>query len=84
MPEPEENKVTLDGDLSHLKSVAIQIHELYSELKGSGFSEDDALHLAGMVLSSGVIFKRQFNYAEMDDQGEDLDFGDDDWDDDDF
>ena len=55
--EPLENdltKIPLDGDISYLSSVAIQIHEVFLELKQSGFTNNEALTITGMIMSNFI------------------------------
>lgn len=47
---PQEPNVYLDGDISHLGAISIQLHEMYLQLKRSGFTSSQAIELAGMVL----------------------------------
>jgi hypothetical protein len=47
---PPEPAIFLDGDISRLGEVSIQIHEMYIQLKKSGFTSSEALELSGMVL----------------------------------
>jgi hypothetical protein len=55
-PEPIPS-LPADVDLKHLAMTAIHMNELFNHLKRHGFEKEDALHLVGMVLSSGVLFK---------------------------
>jgi hypothetical protein len=50
-PEPE---LVPAIEITNLSSITIQIHELYLELKKSGFKASEALTLTGMVLSSSA------------------------------
>lgn len=43
--------LSLDGDVSYLYSVAIQIHEIYLELKNAGFASKDAISIVGNIMS---------------------------------
>lgn len=75
-PEPIPN-LPADVDFKHLSVVAIHMSELYSHLKRHGFDKEEALHLTGMVLSSGILFKYEppdFFLEEFDEpeDGEDL------------
>lgn len=51
-PEPEVSRPSIE--ITNLAIVTIQIHELYLQLKKSGFKAGQALTLAGMVLSSSA------------------------------
>jgi len=51
-PTPENY---IEGDISHLGIAAIQVHELFLELKNAGFSHKEALQLAGDVLAHAVV-----------------------------
>lgn len=45
-----------DGtDMSPLRLVAVQLHEMFTELKGAGFSRREALHLIGMMITHGMV-----------------------------
>lgn len=46
----------LDGELSALRITALQVHEMFLELKSVGFKHADALQLIGIMLTSGVLF----------------------------
>lgn len=52
-PEPEQMP-NYQGDISFLSGVAIQLHEVFLELKKAGFTHEDARHLTGMVLGGFV------------------------------
>jgi hypothetical protein len=66
-PTPEEEY--LEGDISHLAMAAIQVHELFLELKKAGFTHKEALRLAGDVLSHAVVDP----YGQENEEEEDLD-----------
>jgi hypothetical protein len=53
-PEPT---LPSDADIGHLSVIAIHMNELFTHLKKNGFNKEEALHLTGMVLSSGILFK---------------------------
>ena len=55
-PEPIPS-LPADVDFKHMSMIAIHMNELYTHLKKHGFDKEDALHLTGMVLSSGILFK---------------------------
>jgi hypothetical protein len=50
-PEPDLGPAI---EITNLSSITIQIHELFLELKKSGFKASQALTLVGMVLSSSA------------------------------
>ncbi len=57
METPEENQnLVSDADISPLSVTAIQVHEIFTELKSSGFSHQDAVQIVGFMLSSGIMF----------------------------
>jgi hypothetical protein len=61
-PEPtERNEVP---DLQHMDVIAIHMNELYNHLKKYGFDKEEALHLTGMVLSSGILFKYEDPFVD--------------------
>jgi hypothetical protein len=81
-PKSTDNGV-LDGELSALRITALQVHEMFLELKAVGFKHADALQLIGIMLTSGVLFNPSstFGYAieEMDfndEEDETLEYGD--------
>ena len=56
--EPLENEtapVSLEGDLSYLSGLAVQMNEVYIELKRSGFTPTEALNIVGMIMSNFVV-----------------------------
>jgi hypothetical protein len=63
-PEPMPS-LPADVDFKHLAITAIHMNELFNHLKRHGFEKEDALHLVGMVLSSGVLFKYYQEEEEM-------------------
>jgi hypothetical protein len=69
VPAPVPN-ITLDGDISHLATVAIQLHEMYLELKKSGFNPEEALNLTGMVLSTFITPEYSFIEDESEFDGQ--------------
>ena len=72
-PEPT---LPADGDIGHLSVIAIHMNELFNHLKKNGFDKEEALHLTGMVLSSGILFKYDsYTDATLDIEDE-SDFGD--------
>ncbi len=75
----------LDSELSALRITAVQIHEMFLELKAAGFIHKDAIQLIGIMLTSGVMFNPSatFGYSfeemfndEEDDEDESLEYGD--------
>jgi hypothetical protein len=80
-PAPAPN-ITLDGDISHLATVAIQLHEMYLELKRAGFNAEESLNLTGMVLSTFITPEYNFieDESEFDGQSDNpVDFPEDDY-----
>ena len=59
----------IEGDISHLGMAAVQVHELFLELKRAGFTHKESLQLAGDVLAHAVV-----DPYDADDEEEDLDF----------
>lgn len=57
---PAEPAVFLDGDISHLGAVSIQIHEMYLQLKKSGFTASEALELSGAVLVAFALPRYEY------------------------
>lgn len=56
-PQPESiDDGFLDSELSPLRITALQIHEMFLELKSVGFKHSDAIQLIGIMLTSGVMF----------------------------
>jgi hypothetical protein len=55
IPEETPNLVS-DADISPLSVTAIQVHEIFNELKASGFAHQDAIQIVGFMLSSGIMF----------------------------
>jgi hypothetical protein len=39
-----------DGDMSPLREAAVQLHEMYVELRNAGFSRSEAMELVAKVL----------------------------------
>jgi hypothetical protein len=85
MAEPEQ-ELSFDGDISPLVVSAIQLNELFKSLIHAGFSKQEALHIAGMVMSSGMYrFEEDFvDEPEGLDVELDLDLDSDDFGDEDF
>ncbi len=61
---PEPTSQSELPDLQHMSVIAIHMNELYNHLKKYGFEKDEALHLTGMVLSSGILFKYEDDFLE--------------------
>jgi hypothetical protein len=75
-PQPEPTAPNEIPDLQHMDIIAIHMNELYKHLKKYGFEKEEALHLTGMVLSSGILFKYEDNFFEEPlDIEDDRDFG---------
>ena len=62
--EESPNIASTDADISPLSVTAIQVHEIFTELKFSGFSHQDAIQIVGFMLSSGIMFNpnSSFNF----------------------
>jgi hypothetical protein len=43
-----------DGEMSPLREAAVQLHEMYVELKRAGFSRGEAMELCTKVIASGM------------------------------
>jgi hypothetical protein len=61
-PEEKPNLVS-DADISPLSVTAIQVHEIFSELKASGFAHQDAVQIIGFMLSSGIMFNPSSSFG---------------------
>jgi hypothetical protein len=73
---PEPTFQPGEADISHMAVISIHMNELYKHLQKHGFDKEEALHLTGMVLSSGILFKYDaFTDATLDIE-DDQDFGD--------
>ena len=86
MSEPEQ-ELSFEGDISALVVSAIQLNELFKSLQQAGFSKQEALHIAGMVMSSGMYRFEEDFVEPAEDLGLDIeidldsdDFGDEDFD----
>ena len=82
-PKSKDNDGVLDGELSALKIAAIQVHEMFLELKAAGFAHQDAVQIIGTMLTSGVLFNPAatfgFSFEELDpndEEDESLEYGD--------
>jgi hypothetical protein len=66
-PEEKPNLASTDADISPLSVTAIQVHEIFTELKSSGFSHQDAIQIVGFMLSSGIMFRPEtsFGYGNL-------------------
>lgn len=62
-PEENPNVVSTDADISPLSVTAIQVHEIFTELKSSGFTHQDAIQIVGFMLSSGVMFNPSSSFG---------------------
>jgi hypothetical protein len=78
-PQEEQEPVIISmPEITHLASISIQIHELFLELKKSGFKRSEALTLAGMVLTNTATVERTDEFEFYDDEediGDDEQFG---------
>lgn len=41
-------------EMSPLRATCVQLHEMFTELKGAGFTRKDAIHLIGMMITHGM------------------------------
>jgi hypothetical protein len=76
--DSQEPVITPMPEITNLSAISIQIHELFLELKKSGFKKDEALTLAGMVLTSTATVERADEFEFYDDDediGDDEEFG---------
>lgn len=48
-----------DGDVTPLRDAAIQVHELYLELKKTGFSRSESMELISRVLAQSIMNEQQ-------------------------
>jgi hypothetical protein len=62
-PEKNPNPVSTDADISPLSVTAIQVHEIFTELKSSGFAHQDAVQIIGFMLSSGIMFNPSSSFG---------------------
>jgi hypothetical protein len=62
-PEETPNVSSTDADISPLSVTAIQVHEIFTELKFSGFSHQDAIQIVGFMLSSGIMFNPNSSFS---------------------
>jgi hypothetical protein len=62
-PEETPNLASTDADISPLSVTAIQVHEIFTELKLSGFSHQDAIQIVGFMLSSGIMFRPDTSFG---------------------
>jgi hypothetical protein len=69
--------------ITHMESVAIEIHEMYLHLKQAGFTQKEALFIVGIAVGEGIMAPVYSNYSNLDsdshqdDPEDDSDFGDD-------
>jgi hypothetical protein len=62
-PEETPNVASTDADISPLSVTAIQVHEIFTELKSSGFKHQDAIQIVGFMLSSGIMFNPSSSFG---------------------
>lgn len=72
--ESEKDLPVLEGDLSFLSSLAVQMHETFAELKRAGFEHEDAIQITSIVLAT---YMAPAYYQEFDGDS-DIDFEDED------
>ena len=72
--DSQEPVITPMPEITNLSAISIQIHELFLELRKSGFKRSEALTLAGMVLTNTSTVERTDEFEFYDD---DEDIGDD-------
>jgi hypothetical protein len=63
LPEDTPNPASTDADISPLSVTAIQVHEIFTELKSSGFKHQDAIQIVGFMLSSGIMFNPSSSFG---------------------
>jgi hypothetical protein len=63
LPEDTPNPSSTDADISPLSVTAIQVHEIFTELKASGFKHQDAIQIVGFMLSSGIMFNPSSSFG---------------------
>jgi hypothetical protein len=62
-PEETPDVASTDADISPLSVTAIQVHEIFTELKASGFKHQDAIQIVGFMLSSGIMFNPSSSFG---------------------
>lgn len=83
MSDPQENSddnlSSVDSRLpSHLATIAIQLHEMYSELQNAGFKRDEAIELIGYAIAAGVMDPYYYGSADGSTLSITIDLNDDD------
>lgn len=83
MDEPLETPVDLpDPELSYLREVSIESHELFKELKRAGFSVKEALFVVGQMVVDALDsrydddYETEFTVSYEDDDEDDEDSSD--------
>jgi hypothetical protein len=78
MTEPEQQPEI--PFMSRLDGVAIELHEMFTALKGAGFRHKDALYIISIAVSEGVmlpVYSHTPDNLDNDEDGfDDEDFGD--------
>jgi hypothetical protein len=70
-PEVPEQMPSIEAGIPHLMAVAIQLNEMFKHLKSAGFTQEEAIQLSGVVLSSGVLYRYsefQFEDSDLEDE----------------
>jgi hypothetical protein len=70
--DSQEPVITPMPEITNLSAISIQIHELFLELRKSGFKRSEALTLAGMVLTNTATVERTDEFEFYDDDDEDI------------
>ena len=50
---PNNEEMSQASGISELKIAAIQLHEMYTEFRGAGFTRREALYLVGIIVVEG-------------------------------
>jgi hypothetical protein len=50
---PSNEEMPSSSGISELKVAAIQLHEMYMEFRGAGFTRREALYLVGIIVVEG-------------------------------
>lgn len=58
-----------DGEMSPLREAAVQLHEMYLELKRAGFSRGEAMELVAKTLASGMANEMQSQEEQQNEDG---------------
>ena len=70
MSEPSENLPTI-SEVSPLKAMLIELHEIYEELVSIGFSEKAATQIVAHMVSDAVLYRSGYEFdAEIEIDGE--------------